>query len=162
MYPSIVKDILTQVDCLGTRARWVSKIQEYDLDIRPTKLVKGQGLAKILTEGNEKALGMICQNDLELTSSELQILSQLEWYKDIIYYLQNLSCPSHLVDHKRRALRLRETKYFIVKDGLGWRNPEGVILRCVDEVESKKLLFEFHLGFCGGHYAANTTTHKIL
>jgi len=56
---SAVKDILVQADCLGTRARWVSKIQEYDLDIRPTKLVKGQGLAKILTEGNEKAIGMI-------------------------------------------------------------------------------------------------------
>jgi hypothetical protein len=39
---SVVKDILTQTDCLGTRARWVTKIQEYDLEIRPTKLVKGQ------------------------------------------------------------------------------------------------------------------------
>lgn len=95
------------------------------MDIRPTKLVKGHGLAKILTEGNEKAIGMICQNDLELTSSELQILGQLEWYKDIIYYLQNLSCPNHLVGHKRRALRLRATKYCIMKDGLGWRNRRG-------------------------------------
>lgn len=56
---SAVKDILTQAYCLGTRARSVSKVQEYDLDIRPTKLVKGQGLAKILTEGNWKVLGMI-------------------------------------------------------------------------------------------------------
>lgn len=159
---SAVKDILVQADCLGTRARWVSKIQEYDLDIRPTKLVKGQGLAKILTEGNEKAIGMICQNDLELTSSKLQELGQLEWYKDIIYYLQNLSCPNHLVGHKRRALRLRATKYCIMKDGLGWRNPEGVILRCVDEVEAKRLISEFHSGFCGGHYAAKPTAHKIL
>lgn len=119
-------------------------------------------MAKILTEGNEKAIGMICQNDLELTSSKLQELGQLEWYKDIIHYLQNLSCPNHLVGHKRRALRLRATKYCIMKDGLGWRNPEGVILRCVDEVEAKRLISEFHSGFCGGHYAAKTTTHKIL
>jgi len=35
---SAVKDILTQTDCLGTRARWVTKIQEYDLEIRPTLL----------------------------------------------------------------------------------------------------------------------------
>eukprot|EP00253_Pinus_taeda_P027279 PITA_27279 len=39
---STVKYILTQTDCLGTRARWVTKIQEYDLEIRPNKLVKGQ------------------------------------------------------------------------------------------------------------------------
>jgi hypothetical protein len=29
-YP-IVKDVLSQKDCMGTRGKWVSKIQEYDL-----------------------------------------------------------------------------------------------------------------------------------
>ena len=38
---SAVKDILAQQDCLGPRGRWVSKIQEYDLEIKPTKLIKG-------------------------------------------------------------------------------------------------------------------------
>ena len=44
----------------------------------------------------------------------------------------------------------------------GWKNPDGLILRCVDEEESKRLLEEFHLGFCGGHFAAKTTAHKFL
>ena len=44
-----IKDIMSQQDCLGIRGKWVSKIQEYDLDIKPTKLIKGQGLAKMLT-----------------------------------------------------------------------------------------------------------------
>ena len=56
-----VKDVLSQSEGLGTRGRWIAKIQEYDLEIKPTKLVKGQGLAKMLTEGNEMALGMTCQ-----------------------------------------------------------------------------------------------------
>jgi hypothetical protein len=59
---SAVKDILAQQDCLGVRGKWVSKIQEYDLEIKPTKLVKGQGLAQMLTEGNEHALELVCQN----------------------------------------------------------------------------------------------------
>jgi hypothetical protein len=33
-----------------------------------------------------------------------------EWYSDIIYYLENLSCPYHLMDYKRRALRLKDMK----------------------------------------------------
>jgi len=114
----------------------------------------------MMTEGNEKALGLIYINDSSLP--KLQRLGEHEWYKDIIYYLLNLSCPNHLVAHKRRALRLKATKYCLMKDGLGWRNPEGIVLRCIDEIESKKLIYEFHLGFCGGHYAARTTTHKIL
>jgi hypothetical protein len=66
------------------------------------------------------------------------------------------------VGHKKRALRLKSAKYVLTRDGLGWRNPDGIILRCVDDVESKRLVDEFHGGFCGGHFAAKTTTHKIL
>jgi hypothetical protein len=57
---------------------------------------------------------------------------------------------------------LKVAKYCIIQDGLGWKNPDGVTLRCVDELESKRLLVDFHLGFCGGHFAAKTITHKIL
>ena len=50
---------MSQQDCLGIRGKWVSKIQEYDLEIKPTKLIKGQGLAKMLTQGNEKYIGIV-------------------------------------------------------------------------------------------------------
>jgi hypothetical protein len=81
---------------------------------------------------------------------------------NLIFFLSNLTCPSHLIGHKRRALRLKAAKYCIIQDGLGWRNPDGVILRCVDELESKRLLVDFRSGFCGGHFAAKTIAHKIL
>ena len=59
-----VKDILSQKDCLGVRGTWVFKIQEYDLEIKPTKLIKGQGLARMLTQKNEEAIEMIAENDI--------------------------------------------------------------------------------------------------
>jgi len=37
---SAVKDILAQHDCLGVRGKWVSKIQEYDLEVKLTKLIQ--------------------------------------------------------------------------------------------------------------------------
>ena len=46
---STVKEILAQPDSEGKRGRWIEKVMEYDVDIKPTKLVKGQGLGKILT-----------------------------------------------------------------------------------------------------------------
>jgi hypothetical protein len=77
-----------------------------------------------------------------------------EWYSDIIYYLKNLSCLDHLVDHKRRALRLKAMKYCLTQDGLGWKNLDGIILRCVNEGEADRLVKEFHSRYCGGHFAA--------
>jgi len=51
-----VKDILIQPDIDGRRSKWIAKILEFDLEIKPTKLIKGQGLAKLLAESNYKAL----------------------------------------------------------------------------------------------------------
>lgn len=121
----------------------------------------------MLAESNEKALrlddhDMVCHIDVPDAPPNLLRLEQVDWDSDIIFYLKNLTCPGHLIGHKRRALRLKASKYVIIKDGLRWRNPNDIILRCVDEVESKKLMDDFHGGFCHGHFAARTTTHKIL
>lgn len=53
-----VKDILTRPDIDGKRGKWIAKILEYDLEFKPTKLVKGQGLAKKLAETNIQVLGI--------------------------------------------------------------------------------------------------------
>ena len=37
---STVKEILSQIDTEGRRGKWIPKIQEYDLEIKPTKTSK--------------------------------------------------------------------------------------------------------------------------
>jgi hypothetical protein len=64
-----VKDILIQPDIDGRRDKWIAKILEFDLEIKPTKIVKGQGLAKLLAESNCKYLGV----DFINTCSENQL-----------------------------------------------------------------------------------------
>ena len=83
----------------------------------------------MLTQGNEKSLGIIFQNSdpEQSVSDKLQILEQYPWYTNIIFFLCNLTCRDHLLGHKRRELRLKATKYCLTKDGLGWRNPNGLI-----------------------------------
>ena len=51
-----IKDVLTLPDSEGEKAKWIAKIMEYDVYIRPTKLVKGKGLAKLLADANCQAL----------------------------------------------------------------------------------------------------------
>jgi hypothetical protein len=159
-----IKDILGKHDFLGDKGKWVSKIQEYDLEIKPTKLIKGQGLAQMLTKGNAQVVDLVCQNNQTrpTLSSKLHRLEQHLWYSDIIYFISSLTCPSHLIGHKRRDLRLKETMYCIIKDNLGWNNPDGVILMCVDEIESNKLLVDFHSCFCSRNFVAKITAQKIL
>ena len=55
---TLVKDILTQPYLDGRRGRWISSLLDYDLKIKPTKLVKGQGLAQLMTQKNLDVLGI--------------------------------------------------------------------------------------------------------
>ena len=47
-----VKEIMDQPDSEEKRGIWIFKLLEYDLHIKPTKLIKGKGLAKLLSESN--------------------------------------------------------------------------------------------------------------
>ena len=58
-----VKDILVKPDIDRKRSKWIAKILEFDLEIRPTRLIKGQGLAKLLAEANCQALGVNYMNE---------------------------------------------------------------------------------------------------
>jgi len=53
-----VKEILIQHDIDGKRSKWIAKILEFNLEIKPTKLVKCQGLTKLLAGSNCTSLGV--------------------------------------------------------------------------------------------------------
>ena len=55
-----VKDVLMQTDPEGRRGKWVAAMLEYDLEIKPTKLTKGQGLEKLMAQSN------LCTLDINL------------------------------------------------------------------------------------------------
>jgi hypothetical protein len=48
MPKNVVKDILTQPDLEGRRGKWIASMLEYDLKIKPTKMINGQGLANMM------------------------------------------------------------------------------------------------------------------
>ena len=55
---TIVKDVLTQLDIDGKGAKWIAKLIEFDIDVKPTKLVKGLGLDKLMAKENCELMGI--------------------------------------------------------------------------------------------------------
>jgi hypothetical protein len=64
--------------------------------------------------------------------------------------------------NKVRALKLKSIKYFRVDQVLYWKDPLGVLLRCLDPREAQKIMFDFHDSLFGGHHYWRTTAYKIL
>jgi hypothetical protein len=55
---SSVKDILTQPNPEGKRGKWIVVLLEYDHEIKPMKLIKGQGLERLMAWMNCELLGI--------------------------------------------------------------------------------------------------------
>lgn len=56
MPSATVKNVLTQTNSDGRREKWIAKMIEFNIEMKPTRLVKAQRLAKLLAEENRRSL----------------------------------------------------------------------------------------------------------
>ena len=57
---------------------------------------------------------------------------------------------------------LKSVAYQIIDGILFRKNYDGVLLRCLEKEDTKKVITELHDGPVGGPFFGDTTTHKIL
>ena len=73
-------------------------------------------------------------------------------YWDLVHYFQEGYFPEHWDSKQRRALRLKSASYQII-DGILFRKKyDGVLLRCLEQEDAKKVITELHDGPTGGHF----------
>eukprot|EP00253_Pinus_taeda_P032841 PITA_32841 len=153
-----VRNLLIQKDVGEKRANWITALQEYDLEIKPASIVRGQGFCKMLAGASQIPE---CSYE-EVKTYEVSLNDIESLYADTIYYLKNGYALAHLDHTKKRALRLKAKQYQLINDVLFKRNYDSVLLRCVEKTEAEKVLQELHDAPAGGHYAGDATAHKIL
>lgn len=107
-----VRNLLVQKDVGEKRENWVTTLQEYDVKIKPTNIIKCQGFCKMLA-------GALLNS--EILSSKEQMcdvsLNDIEsLYANIIFYLKNGYAPSNLDYKNKRALRLKAKQYQLVNN----------------------------------------------
>ena len=147
---SIVKHILTQFDPEGRRSKWIVALLEYDQEIKPTKLIKAQGLAKLMAQLNYEALGTNFFGEFSGVFSQGEMIEvhpyflASSWYKDLIYVLQKLQDLPGLSKTKAIFIKLKDEKNCIINEYLYWKDPRGVLLNCLLEKEAKKKIQDFH------------------
>ena len=117
--PSVaVKGILTQPDPEGRRAKWIATLLEYDIEIKPTKLIKGQGLAKMMANSNCEALQInFLSHQANQLDTEVEVMADFvasPWYSDIVYVLRNLQAPEGLSKSRARSIKLKAAKFCIL------------------------------------------------
>ncbi|KAG8499177.1 hypothetical protein CXB51_005550 [Gossypium anomalum] len=84
------------------------------------------------------------------------------WYQDILRYVKNREYPDQATENDKRMLRRLVCDYVLDREILYKRSKDQVLLRCVDAVESKKILEEVHEGVCGTHANGFTMARQIM
>eukprot|EP00253_Pinus_taeda_P021208 PITA_21208 len=153
-----VRNLLVQKDVGEKRANWVTALQEYDIEVKPANIVRGQGFCRMLVGASQ--ISEI--PSVEVKVYEVSLNDEESLYDDIIYYLKNGYYPSYLDYTKKRTLRLNAKQYQLINDILFRMNYDSVLLRCLEKSEVDKVLEELHDGPAGGHYTGDATAHKIL
>ena len=158
-----VRSLFVQKELGERRGNWVIALQEYDLEFKPSSIVKGKGLCKLMTENrNNEEHAWENETELHLMDVCPLFIAPDSWYRDLVHYLQTGSLPEHWNSKKRRALRLKSASYQIIEGILFKKNYDRVLLRCLEKEDAKKVMTELHDGPAGGHFLGDTTTHKIL
>jgi hypothetical protein len=71
----LIRNLLVQNYLGDKRANWVTTLQEYDLEIKPMNIVRGQGLCKLLvgSENSQASDQSGWENELEVSNGVLYI-----------------------------------------------------------------------------------------
>ena len=119
-----------------------------------------------MADSNCKALNLsLIDNNIPQAANKIMPYPDLfesHWYQDIVYFLQNLTCPPEMEKSKKRGLKLKAIKDCIIGQELYWKDSSGLFLKCLDLDESQTVMAEMHKGACGGHLYWKSTTNKIL
>ena len=152
-----IHNVLIQKELGEKRSHWMIALQEYDLEIKPTKIIRGQSLCQLTVQSIdheqqhtdwewEEAIPTGFVNILETTISK--------WYDQIKFFLHNGFSLETLDPKKCRVLRLKSTPYQLTDNVLFRNNYDGIFLRCLEKDQTNDFLFQFHVGPAGGHFSA--------
>ena len=107
----------------------MAKIQEYYMEIKPSKLIRGNALCKEIAEN--KTTGESEESDEKQLVLAVGIYDS--WFENISYFLTYSECPEGLNAKQRRDLIFKAAKYVIWHGNLFKKAIDGTFLRCVDK-----------------------------
>ena len=89
-----VRSLFVQKELGERRGNWVTYLQEYYLEFKPASIVRGQGLCKLMAEGNSNQQNN-WENEAELHMMDVCPLftAPNSWYRDLVHYLQKGLLP---------------------------------------------------------------------
>ena len=158
---SALKYLLTKHNAKARLIIWVFLLQEFNLQIKDKKgvenvVVDHLSRLKIAHRTHDPPI-----ND-EFPEESMLLVESTPWNAHIANYLTTGELPADW--------KAQDKKFFFAKiHSYYWEEPflykycaDKIIRRCVLEVEQQGILNHCHENACGGHFASQKTTRKVI
>ena len=119
-YPT-VRNLLVQKELGEKRENWMTSLQEYDLEITPAQIFRGQGLCKLavdLVEEQEIQINTSTFNQPDEKQISCAQVTGNSWYENIKFYLTHGSSPRNLDPKNKISLRIKSASFQLINDVL--------------------------------------------
>jgi len=143
--------------------RWILLLQEFDLKIKDKKKGVENHVAGHFSRLRTKDIQTETIRETFPDKQLYMLLSSTRpWYADLVNYLVTKEFPPSLSKSQKDKLRA-DAKYYFWDTPYLWKFcVDQVVMRCVPQDEFHSILTFCHSHYCGGHFGAKRTAHKVL
>ena len=78
----------------------------------------------------------------------------------MLYFLEHGETPSHMNRSEKRWLATKATNYCLINEDLYCKGKDAILRKA--PIEKDDVIKSCHEGVCGGHFAQELTSKKIL
>ena len=155
-----IKYLVNKAELSRGLARWVLLLEEvdYTVEYKPGRM---HSLADHWSRLSEE-MGDNRVDHRLVDASLFMITAEPDWYAGIVEFLTTQKLPEDWTKEKRRRVRVNSRHFAVTGHRLFRRGTNGLLRRCVLEVEVPSNLKAYHDSACGGHFSGQLTGQKIL
>jgi len=100
-------------------------------------------------------VGDVSEDDdfLDVAIMSINVEEAHEKYREIIQYLDDMRFLVGATKVVRTKIAHKSRNYLMISNQLYFQGKDGVLRRAIRKRDTSRLLYEFHDGFYGGHFA---------
>ncbi|GJX03687.1 reverse transcriptase domain-containing protein, partial [Tanacetum coccineum] len=160
---SALKHLFKKQDAKSRLIRWILLLQEFDIEIKDRKGTENVAADHLSRIENDESSDDSEVDDNFPGETLMEINTKDEpWFTDFANYLVADIIPKGMTYQQKNKFFSDLKHYFWEEPYLFKVCSDGMIKRCVSELETRTILDQCHHGPTGGHYGPNATAKKVL
>jgi len=144
----------------GRFTRWLLLMEKFDINIVHHP-IRQHGNVDGLTRAYE-GMGDVSEDDNFPDAAIMTVNEAPEKYQEIIQYLDDMRFLVGTTKAIQTRIAHKNRNYSMISNQLYFQGKDGVLRRTIAKGDTSRLWYEFHDGFCEGHFAGRITIVKIL